>query len=86
MVDPVTQWFGSGLGQKGSTSNIGACLPEAAVWGVAAVFGAAGALLSLLWGWPPHATLATTDSSAAARTDTRPRTTRFVIIFPQKRS
>ena len=29
MVDPVTQWFGSGLGQKGSTSNIGACLPEA---------------------------------------------------------
>ena len=30
MVDPVTQWFGSGYGQKGSTSNNGACAACAA--------------------------------------------------------
>ena len=30
MVEPVTQWFGSGFGQKGSTSNIGACAACAA--------------------------------------------------------
>ena len=30
MVEPVTQWLGSGFGQKGSTSNIGACVACAA--------------------------------------------------------
>ena len=30
MVEPVTQWFGSGFGQKGSTSKIGACATCAA--------------------------------------------------------
>ena len=27
MVDPRTQWFGNGLGHRGSTSNMGACTP-----------------------------------------------------------
>src|ERR1700674_713584 len=29
MVEPVTQWFGSGFGQNGSTSNMGAITPAA---------------------------------------------------------
>src|SRR5579863_8557811 len=29
IVEPVTQWFGSGLGQNGSTSNLGAIKPAA---------------------------------------------------------
>src|ERR1700690_4042398 len=29
MVMPSSQWFGSGLGHSGSTSNFGACSPEA---------------------------------------------------------
>src|SRR5207253_1696807 len=28
IVDPVTQWLGSGFGHKGSTSKIGARLPD----------------------------------------------------------
>src|ERR1700681_3917335 len=28
-VRPRTQWFGKGFGQSGSTSNRGACIPEA---------------------------------------------------------
>src|SRR5579864_6799792 len=30
MVFPITQWFGSGFGHIGLTSNLGACPPEAA--------------------------------------------------------
>src|SRR5579863_8140586 len=30
MVFPITQWFGSGFGHIGFTSNLGACPPEAA--------------------------------------------------------
>jgi hypothetical protein len=30
IVDPVTQWFGNGLGQKGSTSKIGASFTPSA--------------------------------------------------------
>src|ERR1700733_9592864 len=30
MVFPITQWFGSGLGHRGFTSNLGAWPPEAA--------------------------------------------------------
>src|SRR5262245_5210884 len=29
MVDPITQWLGSGFGQNGSISKIGACLAPA---------------------------------------------------------
>src|SRR5262245_34764396 len=28
MVEPSSQWFGSGFGQNGSTSNRGACAPD----------------------------------------------------------
>src|SRR5262245_25878186 len=34
IVEPVTQWFGSGLGQNGSTSKYGACLACASAAGV----------------------------------------------------
>src|SRR5215467_10048995 len=29
IVEPITQWFGSGFGHIGSTSNRGACVPAA---------------------------------------------------------
>src|SRR5262249_43219036 len=42
MVLPVTQWFGSGLGQSGSTAKIGAILaPEGAAAAAAPAAGAA---------------------------------------------
>src|SRR5262245_6225074 len=34
MVEPVTQWFGSGLGQKASTSNMGTFFAPFCAWTV----------------------------------------------------
>ena len=67
MVEPSSQWLGSGLGHSGSTSNIGACGPFASGAGAAAWLVAAASTASVTPGSPLHAAATATSVSVAMR-------------------
>ena len=80
MVLPVTHWFGSGFGQNGSTSNMGAVLAFGSA-GLAAAVAAPSAGAAAFSGALPHATTKPRATKGKSLTPTRLAVLSFIVFL-----
>ena len=80
MVLPVTHWFGSGFGQNGSTSNIGAVLAFGSA-GLAAAVAAPSAGAAAFSGALPQATTKPRATNGKSLTPTRLAVLSFIVFL-----